>query len=164
MHSSQVELPCFTDLPTPEHNFANYESTTAVPSLVSSAHGTVLDLGPGTGNQLDRFDAARVDHVYGVEPNTAFAERFVERLRETPLGQDGKYTLVPCGIEDHEMLGRFGIVEESVDCIVSMQVMVKTIYLLPYRLSCWAFRSGVTDVDNRTVFPTGSRRANSIHV
>lgn len=95
---------------------------------MSSARGTVLDLGPGTGNQLDRFDASKVDHVYGVEPNTAFTERFVKRLQECKLGQDGKYTLVPCGIENHEVLHRFGIAEESVDCIVSMQVMVGTHY------------------------------------
>ncbi|CAN8106431.1 unnamed protein product [Discula destructiva] len=104
-------------------NFIAYESTTAVPGLVASAHGIVLDLGPGAGLQLARFDAAKIEHVYGVEPNTAFAGAFAERLRGTPLGGDGKYTLVPCGIEDSDVLGRFGIGEGSVDCVVSMQVM-----------------------------------------
>ncbi|KAI3400122.1 hypothetical protein diail_4353 [Diaporthe ilicicola] len=108
---------------TAAHDFAKYESTTAVPSLVASAHGLVLDLGPGTGIQLDRFDAARIAHIYGVEPNTAFAPGFADRLRETQLGSDGKYTLVPCGIEDSEALANFGVVEGSMDCIISMQVM-----------------------------------------
>lgn len=108
----------------PARNFAAYESTTAVPSLVASAHGVVLDLGPGTGIQLDRFDAARVAHVYGVEPNTAFAPGFADRLRETQLGTDGKYTLIPCGIEDDETLAKWGVVEGSVDCVVCMQVLV----------------------------------------
>lgn len=106
------------------HNFIAFESTTPVPSLVASAHGVVVDLGPGAGTQLDRFDASRVEHIYGVEPNTAFAPAFADRLRETALGQDGKYTLVSCGVEDGEALARFGLVEGSVDCVVSMQVLV----------------------------------------
>ncbi|KAL2272117.1 hypothetical protein FJTKL_08211, partial [Diaporthe vaccinii] len=105
------------------HNFIAFESTTPVPSLVASAHGVVVDLGPGAGTQLDRFDASRVEHIYGVEPNTAFAPAFADRLRETALGQDGKYTLVSCGVEDGEALARFGLVEGSVDCVVSMQVL-----------------------------------------
>lgn len=102
----------------------NFESTTAVPQLVVSAHGIVLDLGPGSGNQLERFDASKIEHVYGVEPNTAFTKFFMERLKGTKLGVDGKYTLVPCGIEDSDVLAKFGIVEGSVDCVLSMQVMV----------------------------------------
>lgn len=120
----QIKCHPFTNDPSPGHNFIAFESTTPVPSLVASAHGVVLDLGPGAGTQLDRFDAARVAHIYGVEPNTAFAPAFNDRLRETPLGQDGKYTLVSCGVEDGETLARFGVVEGSVDCVVSMQVLV----------------------------------------
>ncbi|KAH8785488.1 S-adenosyl-L-methionine-dependent methyltransferase, partial [Diaporthe sp. PMI_573] len=86
-------------------------------------HGIVLDLGPGAGTQLDRFNAARVAHAYGVEPNTAFAPAFNDRLRETALGLDGKYTLVPCSVEDGEALARFGVVEGSIDCVVCMQVL-----------------------------------------
>ncbi|ROW10076.1 hypothetical protein VPNG_06486 [Cytospora leucostoma] len=105
------------------HNFAAYEATTAVPSLVASAHGVVLDLGPGTGIQLGYFTPSRVEHVYGVEPNTAFAPGFAARLAGTSLGQDAKYTLIPCGVEDGETLARYGVVEGSVDCVVSMQVL-----------------------------------------
>lgn len=111
-------------IPPTGHNFIAFESTTPVPSLVAAAHGIVLDLGPGAGTQLDRFDAARVAHIYGVEPNTAFAPAFNDRLRETALGLDGKYTLVSCGVEDGEELARFGVVDESVDCVVCMQVLV----------------------------------------
>lgn len=90
-------------------------------------HGVVIDLGPGSGNQLARFDTRRIAHVYGVEPNTAFAnEAFAERLRRTDIGAEGKYTLVPCGIEDAaEVLERrYGVREGEVDCVLSMQVMV----------------------------------------
>lgn len=98
-----------------------------MPTLVAAAHGVVVDLGPGPGNQLARFDPRRVDHVYGVEPNTAFANAaFADRLRGTEIGAEGKYTLVPCGIEDAaEVLGlRYGVGEGDVDCVVCMQVMV----------------------------------------
>lgn len=110
------------------HGFAEYEATGPVPRLVASAHGVVLDLGPGTGSQLDRFDAARVAHVYGVEPNAAFREGFLARLRSTPLGVDGKYTLVNAALEDiggDDLPGGMSVVREGgVDCVVSMQVMV----------------------------------------
>lgn len=119
------ELQSFSlTVPPTGHNFIAFESTTPVPSLVAAAHGIVLDLGPGAGTQLDRFDAARVAHIYGVEPNTAFAPAFNDRLRETALGLDGKYTLVSCGVEDGEELARSGVVDESVDCVVCMQVLV----------------------------------------
>lgn len=112
-----------------------------MPQLVASAHGVVLDLGPGTGNQLERFDASKIEHVYGVEPNTAFTKPLMERLRTTKLGQDGKYTLIPCGIEDEETLARFGVVEGSVDCIVSVQVLVSLCFSpLVFSPSFFGFR------------------------
>lgn len=122
---------CLTHLFFPQgHGFAEYEATGPVPRLVASAHGVVLDLGPGTGNQLDRFDAARVAHVYGVEPNAAFREGFLARLRSTPLGVGGKYTLVNAALEDivgDDLPGGMSVVREGgVDCVVSMQVMVSS--------------------------------------
>lgn len=128
-----MPISSLTTAPPPlGHNFIAFESTTPVPSLVASAHGVILDLGPGAGTQLHRFDAARVEHIYGVEPNTAFAPAFADRLRETALGQDGKYTLVSCGVEDGETLSRFGVVEGSVDCVVSMQVLVSLLLSFPF--------------------------------
>lgn len=90
----------------------------------------MLDLGPGSGNQVHRFDASKIEHVYGVEPNTAFTDFFMKRLRATQLGSDGKYTLVPCGLEEADVLERFGVVEGMFDCVVSMQVMVSVFFFL----------------------------------
>lgn len=116
----QTFAACYSSLSKP---FTDFESTTVVPQLVTAAHGIVLDLGPGSGNQIERFDASKIEHVYGVEPNTAFTDFFMKRLAGTKLGVDGKYTLVHCGIEESDVLARYGIVEGSVDCVVSMQVM-----------------------------------------
>lgn len=114
-----------------------YESTTAVPALVASAHGVLLDLGPGSGNQLARFDARRVTHAYGVEPNAAFVPAMAARLAAHQSGGGGdaagglgiggdKYTLLaPCGLEDVDAaLASVGVGVGELDCVVSMQVMV----------------------------------------
>lgn len=94
-----------------------------MPALVARAHGVVLELGPGTGNQFERFDAAKLTHVYGVEPNTAFAGAMAERLAATPGGLRDKYTPIFCGVEDSAELAKHGIVPGSLDCVVSMQVL-----------------------------------------
>lgn len=125
--------------PNSEHGFAAYESTQPVPHLVASAHGVVLDLGPGTGIQLSRFDPTKIEHVYGVEPNVAFREGFLKKLRADKLGVDGKYTLINCGLEDTDVLEGFGVREGSLDCVVSMQVMVRTRLFLRFFLPLVSF-------------------------
>lgn len=85
-----------------------------------------MDLGSGTGNKLDWFDASRIEHVYGIEPNVAFRGAFLERLNETKLGVDGKFSLINALLEEGDVLSRFTITERSVDCVVSMQVLVCT--------------------------------------
>lgn len=133
--------------PTKGNDFAKHEQQdTPVPALVASAHGTVLELGPGSGNQLSRFDAAKITHVYGVEPNLAFTQMLTDRLRETKLGQDGKYTLIPCGLEDEQTLARFGIVDGSVDCVVSMQVMVNKTFPFLFFTTCQRKITKNTDI------------------
>ncbi|EOO03488.1 putative methyltransferase type 11 protein [Phaeoacremonium minimum UCRPA7] len=103
------------------HGFIQYEDTTSVPDLVGSAHGIVLDLGAGIGNQIQRFDKAKVQHIFGVEPNTSFAAVLTDRIKE--LGWEGKYTPVFCAVEDATELKKHGIVPGSVDCVVCMQVL-----------------------------------------
>jgi len=107
---------------TAGHNFAAYEASISVPALVGSAHGRILELGPGTGNQVGRFDASRVERIYGVEPNEAFAGPLAARVKDTPALL-GKYTAVFAGVEDAARLAEHGIVEGSIDCVVSMQVL-----------------------------------------
>jgi SAM-dependent methyltransferase len=94
-----------------------------VPALVHSASGVVVELGPGTGNQLSRFDGEAVTKVYGVEPNESFIPILDARLHEVGGPLVDKYVPVVCGIEDMEQLARHGILPGTVDCVVSMQVM-----------------------------------------
>jgi 2-polyprenyl-3-methyl-5-hydroxy-6-metoxy-1,4-benzoquinol methylase len=99
-----------------------FEDVTAVPSLVSSAFGVVLDLGAGNGNQLHRLDKEKIKHVYGIEPNKAFVGALDAKIKET--GLEGLYTPLICGVEDAEMeLSREGVTPGTVDCIVSIQIL-----------------------------------------
>lgn len=91
-------------------------SSTPVPSLVASAHGVVLEVGPGIGTQLDRFDQSRIDHVYGVELNPAFVQPLLAEVETAKL--QGKYTVIVGAVEDERLLAEYGLRAGSVDSIV----------------------------------------------
>lgn len=82
----------------------------------------VLDLGPGSGNQLSRLDTSRLTHVYGIEPNAALVPALASKIQELHL--DKLYTPVVARIEDaEEQLAKLGVEPGTVDCILSMQVL-----------------------------------------
>lgn len=94
----------------------------AVPSLVGSAYGLVLDLGAGSGNQLPRLDVSRLKHVYGIESNQAFATALDAKITET--GLEGMYTPIIGRVEDAEAeLAQQGVMPGTVDCILSIQLL-----------------------------------------
>lgn len=78
-------------------------------------------MGPGSGNQLHRFDASLVTYIYGVEPNARFKDTIDAKLEKHGL-QD-KYKLIVCGIEDSDVLREEGITEGSLDAVLSIQVL-----------------------------------------
>ncbi|RFU30651.1 hypothetical protein B7463_g5702, partial [Scytalidium lignicola] len=102
-------------------HFAAYEATTAVPELVSTASGIVLEVGPGTGNQLPHYEVNNIERIYGVELNPAFISVLRSRIEET--GLKDKYTVILGDLEDQTTLQENRITTDSVDCIVSMQVL-----------------------------------------
>lgn len=83
--------------------------------------GVVLEVGPGTGLWAPVLAApsvgARVQRVYGVEPNPAVHPELRRRVAAAGLG-GGTYEVVPCGIQDLASSGR--VERGSVDCIVSI--------------------------------------------
>ncbi|TQS31370.1 hypothetical protein Golomagni_08349 [Golovinomyces magnicellulatus] len=101
--------------------FIAYEDTTIVPSLVKQANGVILDLGPGPGNQVHRFDASAVKYIYGIEPNANFKDDLHAKLDEHGLSD--KYKLLVCGVEDSDVLREEGIAEESLDTVLCIQVL-----------------------------------------
>lgn len=85
-------------------------------------HGTVIEVGPGTGNWVSSFSdsaaGAKVDRVYGVEPNPALHPGLLQSVKAA--GLQGKYEVVPVGIED---LAKAGIPKGSVDCIATLMCL-----------------------------------------
>ncbi|KAF2822258.1 methyltransferase type 11 [Ophiobolus disseminans] len=106
---------------TTSDGFVAYENTTVVPSLMRAAHGKILELGPGSGNQVHRYDLSRVDTIYGVEPSSGYADAIAAKLKNLNL-QD-KYKLLQCGIEDSNILRSEEITEGSLDTVLSIQVL-----------------------------------------
>ncbi|KAJ5635735.1 methyltransferase type 11 [Penicillium longicatenatum] len=102
-------------------NFIAYENTTVVPSLVQAADGVVLELGPGPGNQIHRFDTALVKRIYGIEPNPLFEDAINAKLEKHNLRD--KYKLIACGVEDSDVLREEGITEGSLDAVLCIQVL-----------------------------------------
>jgi SAM-dependent methyltransferase len=101
--------------------FISYEDTTIIPSLVNSASGVVLDLGPGPGNQMHRFNIPAIERIYGVEPNPHFAANINAKI--DMHGLQDKYQLIIAGIEDSDVLRKAGIKEGSLDTVLCIQVL-----------------------------------------
>ncbi|EAT80894.1 hypothetical protein SNOG_11850 [Parastagonospora nodorum SN15] len=103
------------------NGFIAYEDTTIVPSLAQAASGIVLELGPGPGNQLHRFNTTQIDRIYGIEPNGHYKDSIDTKVEKHGL-QD-KYELIVAGIEDSDILRAQGITEGSVDTVLCIQVL-----------------------------------------
>lgn len=120
-----------------DQTIAARELETDIPKLIAQAYGTVLEVGPGSGNQLPRYDISKLERIYGVEPNIDLHDALRSNIKKHGLSD--VYTIVPCGLEDLEKLREYGIVAESVDTVTSVQVlcsvpepaaMVKDLYRL----------------------------------
>lgn len=70
--------------------------------LLKTAHGVVLDVGPGSGEQLPRFDPAKISVMYGAEPNIHLHPGLL-RIAEK-AGFDGKYRALQCGGEPESLI------------------------------------------------------------
>ena len=88
---------------------------------MASASGTVLEVGPGSGSQLPRYDKSKITKIYGVEPNVDLHDALQKTVKQ--CGLSDTYTIVPCGAEDFQTLARYGIEKGSVDTILSVQVI-----------------------------------------
>ena len=101
--------------------FADADTQTAVPDLVSQASGIILELGPGIGSQLPRYNISKVTKIYGVEPNVDLHKSLRENIKTS--GLIDVYEIVSCGLEDVVELKKHGIMLGSIDTILSVQVL-----------------------------------------
>lgn len=97
------------------------EMETDLPKLVAKAYGTVLEVGPGSGNQLPRYDISKIDRIYGIEPNVDLHCALRNNIKKHGLSD--VYTIVPCGVEDLEKLREYDIGPETIDTMTSVQVL-----------------------------------------
>lgn len=100
--------------------------------LLHSADGVVLDIGPGQGSVIRRFDASKITRAYGPEP----AEDMHAQLQENidKAGLHDKYTILSSGAEPATLLpalARAGVITSAhgsasagiFDTIVSTRVL-----------------------------------------
>lgn len=78
-------------------------------------------MGPGSGNQIPRYDVSKIDRIYGVEPNLDLHDALRSNIKKHGLSD--VYTIVPCGVENLEKLREYGIMLGSIDTIISVQVL-----------------------------------------
>jgi SAM-dependent methyltransferase len=117
-HSNHVPvLPCLrvhkTDIDTGEA--MSVEMPGPITALLQTCSGTVLDIGPGSGEMLSRFVPHRITAMYGAEP----AEDLHPKLKENALkhGFEGRYHPLVCGGEPDSLipaLAKCGLLGESV--------------------------------------------------
>lgn len=73
-----------------------------IESLLSQAHGIVLELGPGSGDQTSHFKADKIEKIYGAEPNEHFHQGLLLKAKEA--GLDGKYISMIAGAQPESLL------------------------------------------------------------
>ena len=73
-----------------------------VEEIMSRAQGTVLDIGPGSGDQMFHFNKDRVDKIYAAEPNTFLHGPLMAKAKENGLGS--RYVPLRAGVEASELL------------------------------------------------------------
>ncbi|KAL8954708.1 MAG: hypothetical protein Q9193_007126, partial [Seirophora villosa] len=100
---------------------AEMEVELGVPGLVASASGTVIEIGPGSGNQVGRYDLAKVTKIFGIEPNRGLHEKLRENVKKAGLSD--VYTIVPCGVDDVQSLHKYGVDQQAFDTVLSIQVL-----------------------------------------
>ncbi|KAL8895680.1 MAG: hypothetical protein Q9192_003502, partial [Flavoplaca navasiana] len=99
---------------------AEMEVEKGVPALVGSASGTIVEIGPGSGNQVSRYDRSKVTKIYGIEPTTSLHPKLRENIKKAGLSDI--YTIVPCALQDVETLRKYGVDKEAFDTVLSVQV------------------------------------------
>jgi len=66
-----------------------------LPPLLAQSKGVVLDVGPGSGEQLHRFThPENIQAIYGVEPGVSLHAKLRESAKKAGLG--GKYHVLAC--------------------------------------------------------------------
>ncbi|KAL1605317.1 hypothetical protein SLS60_004865 [Paraconiothyrium brasiliense] len=86
------------------HNGAEMSQDIPAPlnSLVRECPGLVLDIGPGTGELVKRFNSGGITTMYGVEPAANLHKELLKNAQEAGFGE--KYHALLCGDEAESLI------------------------------------------------------------
>lgn len=73
-----------------------------IEDLLSRAHGTILELGPGGGDQMFHYKSGQIKRAYAAEPNAFLHPKLLEKAEEAGLG--GRYTALEAGAQPGSLL------------------------------------------------------------
>lgn len=70
---------------------------------LKKVRGSVLDIGPGSGEQVHRFNAHNITRAYGAEPCLHLHTKLLAKAREAGFSED-KYVALGCGAEQQSLI------------------------------------------------------------
>lgn len=73
-----------------------------IETLLSRAHGVVLELGPGGGDQSHHFKPDKIERIYGAEPNAHFHPALMAKAQEAGLNH--RYIAIKAGAQPDSLL------------------------------------------------------------
>ena len=97
-----VRFRSFARLWTKNGEAMSVEMPGPLNELLSQCQGVVLDIGPGSGEILPRFDPSRISAMYGAEPAEDLHRGLLENARKTGFGE--KYHALLCGGEPESLI------------------------------------------------------------
>lgn len=106
-----------------------------IDSLLKRAHGTVLELGPGGGDQMYHYDSTRVKRMLGAEPNGFLHSKLKQKATETGIKS---YFALEAGAQPNSLLPalkKAGIITGNLpdDGIFDTIVAVKSLCSAPQK-------------------------------
>ncbi|KAI8710470.1 hypothetical protein NCS52_01564000 [Fusarium sp. LHS14.1] len=97
------------------------EGLPVVPSIVEQANRVVVDVGPGTGQNLRHFDREKITKLYLIEPNVGMHAELEANLRKGGLSDIA--TVISCGVQDTMTLSSHGLSPCTADSVVTVNVL-----------------------------------------
>lgn len=94
--------------------------------LLAKARGTVLEIGPGVGDNIKYYNRSLVHRLILVEPNTNMHAALREKANQSGyFDQDGSLLLLGCGgaASDEKALALAGVGPDSIDSLMAIHVL-----------------------------------------
>lgn len=73
-----------------------------ISEILSTVRGVILDVGPGSGEQLHHFNPKQITMAYGAEPTLGLHPLLMRNAEK--VGLDGKYKALGCGAEQDSLI------------------------------------------------------------